>query len=60
MKDFKNIDIDPKFIDGTFRFLKEHDKDENGMTIEELIEGVLPKEKATGSNEPEYYPEQEL
>ena len=50
MKEYESIAIDPKFIDGTIKFLKMQDKDENGLTVEELMEGVMPKEKPIGSN----------
>ena len=61
MKDFASIDIDSKFVDGTYKFMKGHDKDSNGMTVEELLEGVLPKEDdSSRNNEPGHYSEQDL
>ena len=33
MDAFKNIDIDPKFIDSTINYIKAHDTDNNGLSV---------------------------
>lgn len=41
MKSFAGIEIDPKFIDGTIKYLKSFDADGNGLSSEELVKGIL-------------------
>lgn len=62
MKTFEGIDIDPKFITATLKYIQKHDTDNDGMSPEELLKAVLKSEddgKKT-DREPHYYPEQEL
>jgi hypothetical protein len=42
MKAFAGIDIDPKFIDGTYKYLQDSDLDGNGVSVDELIKVVVP------------------
>ena len=42
MDNFRSIDIDPKFIDGTKRYIWSHDKNNDGLDVKELIGAVLP------------------
>lgn len=60
MLDFAGIDIDPKFIESSFHYIISADDDNDGLSLEEFIEGIVPKETEHKKREPEYYPEQEL
>lgn len=60
MLDFEGIDIDPKFIESSFHYIISADDNNDGLSLEEFIEGIVPKETEHKKREPEYYPEQEL
>ena len=56
MDTFKSIDIDPRFIDGTKKYIKNHDTNNDGLDLEELKKAVLPGEDKFSYKEPNYYP----
>lgn len=60
MLDFQGIEIDPKFIESSFHYIISSDHDNDGLTLEEFTEAIVPKETEHKKREPEYYPEQEL
>lgn len=59
MKNFEGIDIDAKFIEGTYIYIKNYDTNKNGISLDELKKAVIQTEKEQKTdNEPHYYPEQ--
>ncbi len=52
MKDFEGIDIDPKFIESSFTYILNSDKDKNGLDLEEFQDAIIPKQETNKKTEP--------